>query len=385
MTTATQTELFAEADRAAAAGNLQHAERCLLEASKTAPPDLVLLLKLAAIQRATRQHSAALETVHQALALSPRDFTALLMRASLLDQLGSHEAGAAWTHALAQRPDGDLPANLEAVVATGERRAKEWTQAREAEMRAAAANAESRANPEELGRIARFCSNTVRRTRHFHSEPTEFHFPGLREREFHPRRLFPWLEELEDATEKLVAELRCVMAAERAELVPYVQYADHLPMDQWKPLNHNRDWTAIHLLQNGVRVEANTRHCPETMQLLERLPQLHIRGASPNAMFSLLAPHTTIPAHVGVSNARLVCHLPLVVPEGCWFRVGGETRHWKRGEAFVFDDTIEHEAENPTNDLRVVFIFDVWHPDLTPVEREALAALIGSQTAPGEL
>ena len=96
-------------------------------------------------------------------------------------------------------------------------------------------------------------------------------------------------------------------------------------------------------------------------------------------MFSLLAPGTRIPPHVGVSNARLVCHRPLIVPEGCWFRVGAETRYWKRGEAFVFDDTIEHEALNPSDELRIVFIFDIWHPDLSTAEREAVTALIGSE------
>ncbi|MFL6763879.1 MAG: aspartyl/asparaginyl beta-hydroxylase domain-containing protein, partial [Sphingomicrobium sp.] len=106
--------------------------------------------------------------------------------------------------------------------------------------------------------------------------------------------------------------------------------------------------------------------------------QPQVPGASPNAMFSLLAPKTRIPPHVGVSNARLVCHLPLVVPEGCWFRVGDETRLWERGKAFVFDDTIEHEAMNPSDELRVVFIFDVWHPDLSEDERGAVAALIGA-------
>ena len=93
--------------------------------------------------------------------------------------------------------------------------------------------------------------------------------------------------------------------------------------------------------------------------------------------------NTKIPPHVGVSNARLVCHLPLIVPAGCWFRVGGETREWKVGEAFVFDDTIEHEAMNPTDELRVVFIFDAWHPDLGEVEREAVAALISTETGGG--
>ena len=133
------------------------------------------------------------------------------------------------------------------------------------------------------------------------------------------------------------------MASERAELVPYIQYAEHLPLEQWRPLNKNRDWTAIHLWQNGRRIDANAEHCPRTMKLLEALDQPAIRGAGPNAMFSLLAPNTPIPPHVGVNNARLVCHLPLIVPDGCWFRVGAETRYWRPGEAFVFDDTIEHE------------------------------------------
>ena len=75
----------------------------------------------------------------------------------------------------------------------------------------------------------------------------------------------------------------------------------------------------------------------------------------------------------------MVCHLPLVVPEGCWFRVGAETRRWERGQAFLFDDTIEHEAANPSNQLRVVFIFDVWNPALSQVERDAVRRVIASE------
>jgi aspartyl/asparaginyl beta-hydroxylase (cupin superfamily) len=96
-------------------------------------------------------------------------------------------------------------------------------------------------------------------------------------------------------------------------------------------------------------------------------------------MFSLLAPQTTIPPHVGVNNTRLVCHLPLIVPDGCWFRVGAETRQWRRGEAFLFDDTIEHEAANPSDQLRVVFIFDVWSPSLSSTERDAIRRVIATE------
>ena len=373
-----------QADRAAAAGNLIEAERFLTEAAKEAP-ELTLFLKLAGLQRANGRPETALETVHAALALAPRDFTALLLKASLLDRLGSPTAAQAWSHALANRPTGELPPHLVNVIADAERKIEQWNDAREALMMAATEDAERRADPEERQRIARFRSNALRRTRHYHSEPTDFHFPGLRELEFHPRKNFPWLGDLEAATQTITSELKAVMAAERAELVPYVQYDKHMPLDQWKALNHSLDWTAIHLLNCGKAVEANARHAPRTMELLAKLPQPTIPGASPNAMFSLLKPRTTIPPHVGVNNARLVCHLPLIVPEGCWFRVGAETRYWKVGEALVFDDTIEHEAMNPTDELRVVLIVDVWHPDLSDVEKEAVGAMIATERGGGGL
>jgi aspartyl/asparaginyl beta-hydroxylase (cupin superfamily) len=74
-----------------------------------------------------------------------------------------------------------------------------------------------------------------------------------------------------------------------------------------------------------------------------------------------------------VTNTRAIIHLPLVVPSGCRFRVGGETREWREGEAFAFDDTIEHEAWNNSDEPRVVLILDVWNPHLTLVEQELLA------------
>jgi aspartyl/asparaginyl beta-hydroxylase (cupin superfamily) len=376
---------IAEADRAMAAGDLATAARLLEGAAEAQPGDASLWVRLAAVHRGSGNAEAALGAAERALAAAPLDFTALVMRASLLERLGRAEAAEAWGHALAQRPDAELPPQMAQAVEHGAALHAAWVDAREGLFVQAAAASEERASEEERGRIARFRSNSLRRTRHFHSEPTQFHFPGLAEREFHPRRLFPWLDELEAATEALAEELQAVMSAERAELVPYIEYADHLPLAQWKPLNRSRDWTAIHLLQNGDRVEANARHCPRTMALLERLPQPSIPGASPNAMFSLLAPQTAIPPHVGVNNARLVCHLPLVVPDGCWFRVGAETRYWNRGEAFVFDDTIEHEALNASDQLRVVFIFDVWNPELSEIEREAVAAMIGTEAEPAGL
>ena len=371
-------ELIREADRAVAGRNFGRAAELLDQAAALAPNDFRLWMRVAAMRRSTGEHTRALDAVHKALALNPREFVALLMRASLLQKLEDPGAGEAWGHALAQKPESALPQQLQPVVAEAEQRYATWQEEQQARMKASMAAAEARADPDERVRMERFRSNVLRLTKGYHSNPTDYCYPELREREFHPRHLFAWLERLEAATDAIAAELRAVMSAERAELVPYVQYDEHVPMEQWRPLNHSPDWTAIHLLLRGQRIEANARHCPQTMSFLSELPQPRIPGASPNAMFSLLAPKTTIPPHVGISNSRLVCHLPLIVPEGCWFRVGAQKRFWNPAEAFVFDDTIEHEASNPTNELRVLFIFDIWHPDLSATERDAVAALIGS-------
>jgi aspartyl/asparaginyl beta-hydroxylase (cupin superfamily) len=85
--------------------------------------------------------------------------------------------------------------------------------------------------------------------------------------------------------------------------------------------------------------------------------------------------HTHIPAHTGTTNTRLTVHLPLIVPPGCRFRVGGEIREWRAGEAWAFDDTIEHEAWNDADVTRVILIFDVWNPQLTTLERNLVREL----------
>jgi aspartyl/asparaginyl beta-hydroxylase (cupin superfamily) len=117
------------------------------------------------------------------------------------------------------------------------------------------------------------------------------------------------------------------------------------------------------------------------MELITQLDQPDVPGASPNAMFSLLAPRTRIPPHTGVANTRLVCHLPLIVPAECGFRCGATDIEWHVGKAFVFDDTIEHEAWNDSDELRVVLIVDLWAPSLSAGEREAVAAVIGASGA----
>jgi hypothetical protein len=372
----------AQADAAAGAGRLADARRLLEEAVRDTPARLETWLKLAAMCRGTGDLAGALSAVSRALAIDALDLSALLMRAILLERMGKEaEAGEAYGRALAQRPAGAPPQpELAAMIAHAEQRYRRFQEATVERLRAGIA---PDGTPEEQARIDRFCTNIARVTQPYAQQPSHFHYPGLPVFEFHDRPHFPWLAELEAASADIREEFDALVASEAAELVPYIQYPDDVPLRQWASLNRSRDWTAIHLLRNGLSVERNARHCPRTMKLLERLPQPEVAGASPNAMFSLLAPRTRIPPHTGVANTRLVCHLPLIVPPACGFRVGATSRVWEPGRAFVFDDTIEHEAWNDSAELRVVFIFDVWAWGLSAAERGAVAAILPRSAAAG--
>jgi aspartyl/asparaginyl beta-hydroxylase (cupin superfamily) len=370
----TQTQILEEqADHAAAGGQYGVAKSLLEQAVEGGGSSFALWNKLSAMRKASGDLQGALA------AISPLDFSGLLARAVILDNLGAPGAGEAYGYALAQiRPDEEVPGPWQAAVAHARKRNNEYRDSLEHYL-------EKRLPPDlsptERRRAERFITNRSRNTRHYHQEPCDFHYPGLPETEFHDPEQFPGLRKLELATDAICAEFNALVAAELADVVPYIQYPERVPLRQWKELNHNPKWSAIHLLQNGLRVEANARHCPQTLEAISHMDQPQVPGASPVAMFSLLAPRTRIPPHKGVANTRLVCHLPLIVPPKCGFRCGATTVEWRVGQAFVFDDTIEHEAWNDSDELRVVLIIDLWPPALAPGDRRAVAAVIGASNA----
>jgi aspartyl/asparaginyl beta-hydroxylase (cupin superfamily) len=215
------------------------------------------------------------------------------------------------------------------------------------------------------------------RKRRFDSMSVMYHYPSLPAIEFFDRDAFPWLDAIEAQTDAIRDEFLAVLASEEG-FAPYITYPPGKPLNQWAELNNSPAWSAFHLYKLGERVEANALRCPATMRALDHAPQPDQPGRTPSAMFSLLKPRTRIPPHTGVTNVRLVTHLPLIVPEGCRFRVGNEVREWIPGKAWVFDDTIEHEAWNDSDKLRVVLIFDIWHPHLSAVERALITRMAGA-------
>jgi aspartate beta-hydroxylase len=138
---------------------------------------------------------------------------------------------------------------------------------------------------------------------------------------------------------------------------------------------NNADWSAFYLWKDGEIVAENAARCPLTMRVLQTIVPPEVQHTAPSVLFSLMRPGAHIPPHSGMVNTRLICHLPLIVPPGCEFRVGNETREWQEGKVWLFDDTIEHEAWNRSNEVRVILLFEVWRPELSRAERQLVQAL----------
>jgi aspartyl/asparaginyl beta-hydroxylase (cupin superfamily) len=138
---------------------------------------------------------------------------------------------------------------------------------------------------------------------------------------------------------------------------------------------NNPAWSAYFLWKNGEPVPEHAARCPKTLHALRNAPLAKVPWRSPSILFSLLQPGTRIPPHNGLINTRLICHLPLIVPGKCVFRVGNDQREWAEGKAWAFDDTIEHEAWNDSDRTRVILLFDVWRPELTDEERSLVVSL----------
>ncbi|WP_174299536.1 aspartyl/asparaginyl beta-hydroxylase domain-containing protein [Caulobacter sp. S45] len=353
------------------------AVRELQGAAEQAPGRLELWLALAAAHRASGELSAALRAVDRALQREPRAFPALLMRASLLERIeGVRAAAPVYGAALLQAPSDD---HLDEAARRALAHAREVNSRHGAEL-----NTALRASLDALplsGRAQQqaevFVDRLTGRRRVYAQAPLGYAYPGLPAIEFWDRAQFPWLEPLEAAAPAIAAEMLAI-GMQDAALVPYMDLPDTQPVDQWAELNRSHAWTAFHLYQHGRRSEANCTRCPHTLAALEPVPQPDAVNRSPSAMFSVLKARTRIPPHTGVSNTRLVGHLALSVPPGCGFRVGAETRAWREGCAWVFDDTIEHEAWNDSDTARAVLIFDVRHPLIPDEEHAAIAAIMAA-------
>jgi aspartyl/asparaginyl beta-hydroxylase (cupin superfamily) len=345
------------------------------------PADSETWVQLAICCRNLGDEPAEEHAIREALTRDPMDLVALALRANLLDRQGKpHDAARAYGAMVSVAPPFErLHPDLRPAVALARQRIEQYDRERGAFIDRHLDAQFQALSGEDLRRFRESVDILVGRKRRYDSLSTNYHFPGLAPIGFFDRALFPWLDRCEAATDAIRDEFLAVLAAEQG-FEPYISYANDVPLNQFAELNNSPRWSAFHLYMMGERVDENAAKCPLTMELLGGAPQPEQPGRTPAAMFSLLKPRTRIPPHTGVSNVRLVVHVPLIIPEECGFRVGNETRQWVPGQAWVFDDTIDHEAWNMSDKLRVILMFDVWNPLLTPPERAMITALSAAMT-----
>ena len=423
MTSSEQTELRANARRAVEDGRLDVAEAAFLALLKQIPDDLESLNFVAMLAMSRQQLPMARELLERARDAAPNDGTTGKNLGVVLLHAGEHETA---EHLLLDTLSGDpdffvarlylglalerqnrvREASVHYFKAIGTAQGQGfWTSPRTTPpgLRASVEHAirftrtirrqllgavlapmHTRFGREAMKRVDRCLAAYLGEINcpppDARQKPGFMYFPDLPTEPFLPRQAFPWYEALEAKTPALREELVGLLGA-RPQLEPFL--GEPPPGMRSSYLGGGDDtatprWDGFFFYRHGRRYDENCRRSPKTVAALESTSMVHIRDHAPEALFSVLGPGSHILPHHGVTNTRVVTHLPLIVPGQCTLRVADQRHDWQEGCCVTFDDTFEHEAWNNSERTRVILLFDVWNPHLTEVERIAVTELVAA-------
>ncbi len=330
-------------------------------------------LMLAHCSRAVGDWATAERAADAILAKDNHNLRALIIKGDARDATGDRRSAASFYETVnrlavqATAPPPDLTAELERVARVSQDMRDGFADALKQRLAAAGVAAQSSRFDESVDIL-------FEKKRVYRQEPTAYFFPQLPQRQFFERDEFGWVQAVEEAADDILAELQTAMTG--GDLFrPYLESRQDRPSYDFHGLLDNPAWSTLYLTENGGPVERHAGHFPKTLAAMQHVPLPHITVRAPSILYSLLKGGARIAPHHGMINTRLICHLPLIVPPGCGFRVGNEVREWEVGKLMIFDDTIEHEAWNDSDRDRIILIFDVWRPELTMDERAAVTAM----------
>jgi aspartate beta-hydroxylase len=372
-----------EARRLLREGRNAEAERACEAVLERSPED-VEALNIAAVA-AVRDGGAdrAIPMFQRAIRLKPDFYLARLHYGALLERSGDGQ-GALMQFARALLDaqahgkwvdSGTTPPGLRGIV----RRAAQLVRARRrALLSEVVESLAARYGRESLGRVEKclriYLGDEAAKRPDPRQQPSFLYFPDIPASPYLERELFPWIARLETATGAIRDELsRLLPSAQGRERV---FTTDELEREHLRGTDEAPSWNGYYFYRHGVRRAENCESWPATAAAIDRLPLSRVRDHGPEVLFSVFTPGTHLLPHRGVTNTRVVGHLPLIVPGDCALMVGGEVHAWKEGEVVVFDDTYEHEAWNRSRSTRVILIFDVWNPHLTETEQAAVADIV---------
>ncbi|MBB37208.1 MAG: hydroxylase [Hirschia sp.] len=353
---------------------LETARDCLTHAIEAGYTHPDVFVALGHSFRRLGQVEPALQHFTQALKLNPRHLRALLGKAETLEgQQRQNEAAQFFSAAMKLVPDPDaIPADLRPVFMRG----FELIQLRQQSLETAldAQFPEMHELQANSPRFAGSLDMLLGRTRPYYQQPTRYHYPDLPQRAVYDRSEFEWASALEAQTDMIRSELLGLLPRE-AGFRPYLEASDETIRLRDSALVNNPDWSAYYLWKQGELQDDAKRSCPRTIEALQSAPLDHLTGQAPSVLFSVLKPGAYIPPHNGMLNTRLICHLPLIVPDNCGIRIGNDIINWREGELVIFDDSVEHEAWNRSDQTRVILLFEIWKPELSVRERAEITEL----------
>jgi predicted TPR repeat methyltransferase len=322
--------------------------------------------------------AAAHGSVDQVLALQPRHLRALVLKGDLLTKAGDARNASSFYRVAVRTapPANELPAEARADLTRAQAMCKHYAEEFERALRDQLIP-KGFLEQRSADRFRQSFDIMLGKKGIYFQQPRIYFFPELPQIQFYDRNDFPCFDKVEAATADIRAEMLEVLK-DRAAFKPYVENDPKRPPGDQTGMQENPDWGAFYIWRDGEIIPENAARCPKTVAALADFPLVHVQNRSPSVLFSLLRPGARIPPHTGIVNTRLICHLPLLVPPNCGLRVGNDTRVPVEGKAWLFDDTIEHEAWNDSSLPRVILLFETWRPELTEKERELVGAMFGA-------
>ncbi|CAB1349757.1 unnamed protein product [Coregonus sp. 'balchen'] len=154
----------------------------------------------------------------------------------------------------------------------------------------------------------------------------------------------PWWTPKDTGYLDLVKTLERNWRTIRDEALSVMDKTTGLFVPEEENLREKGEWGQFTLWQQGKKAGESCRSVPKTCGLLERYPEA--TGCKRGQIkFSVMQPGTHIWPHTGPTNCRLRMHLGL------------------------------HEVWQDANSYRLIFIVDVWHPELTQYQRQTLSPI----------
>lgn len=362
--------LIEQADAAMARGDVRKAQS-LLEIAAQRGRDASTLLRLATVRRSLGDYAGAVKSAVAALELEPRNFLMCLFLGSLREATGALYAAQRAYRAAVQYAPLDL--SFQPAIARQLDRAKRLVEAGEAwRHKVLSWHPGAGLSPAEDRRLRDFRANILESFEAGPLAPPFFLIPGIKPQRYFDARSFAGVTAMEREVDAVRSEFLALAEAKSETLSSSLAGLHGEARDGAQA----GKWSMIPLIRNGRVVDEFASRCPRTMTLAEGLDLPKLSLISPSLYFSVLEPGSRIAPHVGITNARVIAHFPLIVPDNCGFRVGGEMRQWEVGKAMVFDDMTTHEAWNDSDRIRVVLIADLWRPELSLAARAEVTALM---------